>query len=138
MATTVSHGSPLGSTAGPASVTPQSEGIVHQIRQMDSVRQFAAQLTIGPNGQALTDLPDEEWESLLSSVGDSDSEELAIARVIQQAHRSGRAASAIDRGNISHLCPYGVRTIGRFRWHTTAAFATDIACSGAMVRCRAA
>lgn len=92
MATTVSHEWPLGPSDDPRSGSPPSKSMVHQIRQMDSVRRFAAQLSIGPNGQPLADLPDEEWESLLSSVGDSDSKEMAIARVIQRAHRSARAA----------------------------------------------
>ena len=57
-----------------------------RVRQMGTVRRLASQIIDGPDATG-SSLPDEEWEELCSYARGSSNDSIAIARVIEQAHR---------------------------------------------------
>jgi sortase A len=60
--------------------------VEYRVKQMETVRRLASQIIEGPDATG-SSLPDEEWESLCSYARGSSNESVAIARVIEQAHR---------------------------------------------------
>ena len=60
--------------------------VEYRVRQMGTVRRLASQIIDGPDATG-SSLPDEEWEELCSHARGSSNDSIAIARVIEQAHR---------------------------------------------------
>jgi sortase A len=95
MATTAWHESPETSPPDAVSLLEGSDTLAQRVRSMALVRRLVAEIIDGDDGQAGSNLTEDEWAQLCRTAEAAESEESAIAQVVVQAYgpRAGRNAS---------------------------------------------